>query len=192
LVRVEPGGLQESIRLFQDELGELEFGENHFVKPNLASAFLIAICTAIATPLGVPHAFAAESAIAADLDPDSLRKISEKLDVYTKLLGSGGQAITDSLRYLTNFNFANGPTGTEGEVLELTELLAETVTNAVRDARAAAKASPALGDIDASALAYADALVDAPAIFNEAARYYFDGPFRARKAASSEDRRRNP
>jgi hypothetical protein len=155
----------------------LKFGEDHFVKSNLASAFLLAICSAIATPPGVHDAFAAESAIANGLDPDSLRKTSEKLDAYTKLLGSGGRAITDSLRYLTDFNFARGPTGAEGEVLELIELHDETVTNVVRDARAAAKASPALGDLDASALAYADALVDAPAIFNEAARYYSSNKF---------------
>ena len=147
------------------------------MKSNLASAFLIAICSAITTPAGVQNALAAESAIAGGLDPDSLRKTSEKLDAYAKLLGSGGQAIMVSLRYLTNFNFARGPTGAEGEILELIELRDETITDAVRHARAAAKISPALGDLDASALAYADALVDAPAIFNEAARYYSGNKF---------------
>jgi hypothetical protein len=147
------------------------------VKSNLASAFLIAICSAITTPAGVQDAFAAESAIAGGLDPDSLRQTSEKLDVYAKLLGSGGQAITDSLRYLSDFNFAGGPTGAESEILELIELRDETLTNAVRDARAAAKTSPALGELDVSALAYADALADAPAIFNEAARYYSSDKF---------------
>jgi hypothetical protein len=142
------------------------------VKSNLASAFLIAICSAIAMPAGVHDAFAAESAIADGLDPDSLRKTSEKLDAYARLLGSGGKAITESLRYLTDFNFERGPTGAESEILELDELRDDTVTNAVRNARAAAKISPALGDLDASALAYADALANAPAIFNEAARYY--------------------
>jgi hypothetical protein len=155
----------------------LEFEEDHFVRSNLASLLLLFICSAIATPPGVSIASAAESAIANDLDPDSLRKTSEKLDAYSKLLGSGGEAVTDSLRYLSDFNFASGPTGSEGEVLELIELRDETVAKAVRDVRAAATASPVLRDLDASALAYADALADAPAVFNEAARYYSGNKF---------------
>jgi hypothetical protein len=138
---------------------------------------VIAVCSLIAAPAGVDNAIAAQSAIASGLDPDSLRGISQKLDVYDKLIGSGGRTITDSLRYLKNFNFTKGPTGAEGEVFELVELNDETLVNAIRDARAAAKAAPALGDLDSSALAYADALADAPAVFDEAARYYSSNQF---------------
>jgi hypothetical protein len=127
------------------------------------AASLIFLCGAIAKP--------AVAEIASDLDPAALRVASEKLDAYARLQASGGQTITDSLRYLSDFNFDKGPSGAEGEVLELIDVNEEMVARAVHDAQAAAQAPPAIAELDASALAYAAALAAAPTIFNEAARY---------------------